>query len=98
MRVKYDSLPPDVQEAIGSREDVIDQWVVVDKETALFHNAFVQYTKNDQGYDTWEEYRDIKGFGKQEEITIEQAQDVDSNDKPRETPAMEQDETLTLNK
>lgn len=95
----YDRLPPDVQEAYGKREDVVDQWIVVDKEVSEFENAFIEYAYHDnEGYSTWKEYRDAKDFGKKEEITIEKAENVEVYDKPRPTPSVEQDETLTLKK
>ncbi len=94
----YDTLPPDLQQELGDKDKVIGKWTETSEEWLAKRNAYVDYQKYDQGYDTWEEYRDAKGFGKQEEVTIENAQQVDSNDKPRETPTVDQEETQTLKK
>ncbi|WP_024773056.1 hypothetical protein [Aquimarina macrocephali] len=88
--LKYDTLPPDVQKAFGEKDQVVDQWIKTDLDTAKLHDTFVDYAKDNEGYDTWEEYRDAKGFGKQE-VSVENIKEVNTNDKPRETPAVEVD-------
>ena len=87
----YDRLPPDVQAAFGERSDVVEKWVKPSTEVWELHEAFEVYAHHDnEGYDTWEEYRDAKGLGKQEEATIEKAEDVDEVSAPRETPSVDQ--------
>ncbi|PKV50826.1 hypothetical protein ATE84_2893 [Aquimarina sp. MAR_2010_214] len=87
----YDRLPPDIkaeyEELHGSRENIVGKWVFNPDELIEKHDTFVHYTLNDEGYSTWEEYRDAK-LGKQEKVTIENGQDIDTNDKPRETPSV----------
>lgn len=94
----YDRYPPDIQVELGNRDKVIGNWVTLSEETMVRSNAFYDYTQNDKGYDTWEEYRDAHGLKQQEEITIELAQEVDTNDKPRETPAVDQDIQILITK
>ncbi len=93
----YDRLPPDIkaemEQEFGSRENIVGKWIPDSEEMIEKHDAFVDYTLNDEGHDTWEEYRDSKGIGPKEEVTIKQAQDVDENVPPRDTPAMEQGNT-----
>jgi len=93
--IGYDRLPIDIQEAIGSKEKVIGNWVMLDKNTVDLHDTFNTYTKNNEGHSTWEEYRDSKGLGKQEETAIKYVQDVDENAPPRETPSVD-GETINL--
>ncbi|TSE04384.1 CAP domain-containing protein [Aquimarina algiphila] len=97
----YDRLPPDIQEAYGKKEDVVDQWIPLDERARILDNAYTDYAfKDNKGYDSWEAYRDGEGYGKKEEvsekITIERAQDVDEISAPRETPDVEQDDTPKL--
>ena len=95
----YDLLPPDLQEMYGKREDVVDNYLIESDEMLEKYNAFYSYIENDQGHNIWEEYRDAKGFGKQEEVTIGNAQYAETNDKPRETPSVDLgDETPILKK
>ncbi|WP_281989302.1 hypothetical protein [Aquimarina aggregata] len=95
----YDRLPPDVQEVFGTKEDVVGKWIQWSDEQSVLYDAFTYYHRDDShGYDTWEEYRDAKGLGPKEEIIIPKNQDVDDNDRPRETPSIEQNETLSINK
>ena len=95
----YDRLPPDIkaeyEETFGSRENIVGKWIPDETQMIYKHNAFVNYTLNDEGQSTWEEYRNAKGLGKQEEViekvTIEPAQEVDENAPPRETPAVSEE-------
>ncbi|WP_281989348.1 hypothetical protein [Aquimarina aggregata] len=95
----YDRLPPDVQEAFGEREDVVEKWIKPNDHAIQLKKAFVTYSHHDnEGHDSWEEYRDAKGLGPTEEVSIPKAQDVDSNDKPRETPTVDQDTESLITK
>lgn len=89
----YDRLPPDIkeeyEELYGNRENIVDKWVFNPDELIEKHDTFNHYVLNDEGYNTWEEYRDAK-LGKQEEVTIEAAQDVNENTPPRDTPTVDQ--------
>ncbi|PKV50868.1 hypothetical protein ATE84_2936 [Aquimarina sp. MAR_2010_214] len=97
----YDRLPKDVQEAFGAKEDVVGNWITWNESQGQLYDAFIDYHRDDShGYDTWEEYRDTK-LGKEEvveKVTIEPAEHVGENAPPRETPTVEQGETLILKK
>ncbi len=93
----YDLLPPDIQDAFGERDEVVGKWIKWTEEQRTLHDTFIYYTRNDEGYDTWEEYRDAK-LGKQEDISISPAQDVEEIETPNNTPSVEGDERLNITK
>lgn len=84
--LKYDTLPSDIQDALGNKDQVVDQWINMDYQTAQLHDAFVDYTRNNEGHNSWNEYREAKGFGSKEEITIPKTQDTGEINAPKETP------------
>lgn len=93
----YDRLPPDVQEQLGKREDVVDQWIINDSKDLELRDAFVTYAHhNNEGYGTWEEYRDAKGLGSKEIKSIKNVPEANDIASPRETPTIPKDNTIEI--
>lgn len=90
----YDHFPPDLQQELGDKDEVVGRWVEISEEWLAKRNAYVDYQKHDEGHDTWEQYRDAK-FPK-EEMTVESVKEADAIAAPRQTPAVVQDESQSI--
>lgn len=98
----YDRLPPDIkaemEEEFGGRENIVGKWIPDSEEMMEKHDAFIRYSVNDDGYDTWEAYQGAKRYGNNEKVMIESAQDVDKISTPNQTPSVATEKSPDLTK